>query len=148
MKDIHSGGVYVPKYTPLSAGGAYYSEPIPAEVAPGQSLRFNRCGDLLNTLFESDGLTVTQPGLYVINFSAALSGTSVRVTLTANGSEVGTFADSRVNASFVKRLTPSTKISAVNSASNDLTEINAYLTVAQASEYYVSGFEYSPDLPA
>jgi hypothetical protein len=134
-------GVYIPRYEPASAGGAYYSNHAPQIIVPGQSLKFSGSSDSLNVIWESDGITVTQPGLYLIQFSAEYTEEENTVAVTANGVEIQGASNNSLSA--VKRLVPNTKLMIKNVGQTNVTVLCAHLTAVQIMEYFIRGFTYS-----
>jgi hypothetical protein len=142
------GGVYVPQYEPASAGGAYFSS-AEFTIAPGQPVVFSGCNDLLNVIREPDGLTVTQPGLYLIQLGIRLSDGEQTIAITANGNEIPGTKQSASNYSLsvVKRLVPNTKLTIKNVGQTNATVLQAHLSVVQVMEYFIRGFTYSDAVP-
>jgi hypothetical protein len=141
-------GVYIPQYEPASAGGAYFNA-APLTIVPGQPVKFSGSEDLLNVIWEPDGLTVTQPGLYFIQLSAEFNERENIVAITASGNEIPGTKQSASNysVSAVKRLVPNTKLMIKNIGQTNATVLRANLTVVQVMEYFIHGFTYSGEVP-
>jgi len=142
-------GVYIPQYEPASAGGAYYYNTEPQILVPGQQLKFSGNDDLLNVIREPDGLTVTQPGLYFIQYSVEFLNEEGIVAITANGNEIPGSRQNTSNYSYsiVKRLVPNTKLTIKNIGQTNATVLRANLTIIQIMEYFIRGFTYNSAEP-